>query len=89
MFRGQGNVTAQHEAAGAHPLGFIDTYPENCPAVDRLFKFPEPPHLIQYVDTEYGRNRSTSRSNEDRVIFLDGNIVPWSTKTQTRVALNT
>ncbi len=74
LFRGLGHVTIQHEAAAAHLLGFIDTFPDNGLTFDRLLKSPEWPYLIQYVDTEYGRNCSTGRSDDGQIIFLNGNI---------------
>jgi hypothetical protein len=32
-------------------------------------------HLVQDVDMEYGRNRSTGRSDEGQIIFMNGNTV--------------
>jgi hypothetical protein len=74
---------------GGAPVLLGDTYPDNGLDFNHLLKSPSRRHLVQYVDTEYGRNQSTGRSDEGQIIFLNSNTVSWSTRAQNMIAHST
>ena len=85
LFRGLGHVTPDHEIGAAHLIGYVDSHPDSGLTFNRLEQQQSPPELIQYVNTEYGRNRTTGRADEGQVIFLNGDLVSYSMRAQTMV----
>ena len=53
---------------------------------DRRAPLSVEPSLFEHVDSEYGRNRTTGRSDEGTAMFLNNNLIAFSTKAQTSVA---
>ena len=88
LFRGLGHVTPDHESGAAHLIGYVDSHLDSGLTFNRLEQPQSPPELIQYVDTEYGRNRTTGRADEGQVIFLNGDLVSYSMRAQTIVTQN-